>query len=58
VWALAAYHIALKNYTGNLQYGLGAALAMVLVTIGLIVSIAYLRLFNFAALVQRPRIEQ
>jgi inositol-phosphate transport system permease protein len=58
VWSLAAYHTALKNYTGNLQYGLGAALAMVLVGVGLVVSIAYLRLFNFAALVQRPRIEQ
>ena len=58
VWALAAYHTALSNYTGNLEYGLGAALAIVLVAIGLIASTAYLRLFNFAALVPPPRIEQ
>jgi inositol-phosphate transport system permease protein len=58
VWALAAYHTALSNYTGNLEYGLGAALAIVLVAIGLVASTAYLRLFNFAALVPPPRIEQ
>jgi len=58
VWALAAYHTALSNYTGNLEFGLGAALAIVLVAIGLIASTAYLRLFNFAALVPPPRIEQ
>jgi inositol-phosphate transport system permease protein len=58
VWALAAYHTALSNYTGNLEYGLGAALAIVLVVIGLIASTAYLRLFNFATLVPPPRIEQ
>jgi inositol-phosphate transport system permease protein len=58
VWALAAYHTALSNYTGNLEYGLGAALAVVLVVIGLIASTACLRLFNFATLVPPPRIEQ
>jgi len=57
VWALAAYHTALNNYGGNLQYGLGAAFALVLVVIGVIASLLYLRVFNFNALVAKPRIE-
>ena len=57
VWALAAYHTALNNYAGNLEYGYGAALALVLVAIGIVLSLAYLRIFNFDALVARPRIE-
>lgn len=57
VWALAAYHTALNNYGGNLQYGLGAAFALVLVIIGIIASLLYLRLFNFGTLVSKPLIE-
>lgn len=57
VWALAAYHTALNNYGGNLQYGLGAAFALVLVVIGIIASLLYLRLFNFRTLVSKPLIE-
>ncbi|NLS06978.1 sugar ABC transporter permease [Rhizobium sp. P32RR-XVIII] len=57
VWSLAAYHTALNNYAGNLEYGLGAAMALVLVAIGIILSLAYLRVFNYAALVARPLIE-
>ncbi|MCL6269382.1 sugar ABC transporter permease [Sansalvadorimonas sp. 2012CJ34-2] len=58
VWALSAFHQALANYGGNLQYGYGAALALVLVIIGIIASVGYLRVFNFKELVARPRIEQ
>ena len=58
VWALAAYHTALNNYGGNLQYGLGAAYALVLVIIGIVASFVYLRLFNFRELLAKPRIEQ
>lgn len=58
VWALAAYHTALNNYGGNLQYGLGAAYALVLVVIGIVASAVYLRLFNFRELLSKPRIEQ
>ncbi len=58
VWSLAAYHTALSNYGGNLEYGLGAAYALVLVLIGLFLSVIYLRLFNFGDLVSKPRIEQ
>ncbi len=57
VWSLAAYHTALNNYAGNLEYGLGAAMALVLVVIGVILSLAYLRVFNYATLVARPLIE-
>jgi len=58
VWALAAFHTALNNYGGNLQYGFGAAYALVLVFIGIFMSILYLRLFNFKELLSKPRIEQ
>lgn len=58
VWALAAYHTALNNYGGNLQYGFGAAYALVLVIIGIAASLLYLRFFNFKELVAKPRIEQ
>lgn len=57
VWALEAFRTALFNYTGNLQYGLGAAMALVLVTIGVTVSIGYLLLFKFDELVTTPKIE-
>lgn len=58
VWALYTFHTALNNYGGALQYGLGAALALVLVVIGIAASLVYLRLFNFDKLVAKPRIEQ
>lgn len=58
VWALAAFNIALNNYGGNLLYGLGATFALVLVIIGIVASLAYLRLFNFNALLAKPRIEE
>lgn len=58
VWALMAFHTALDNYAGNLQYGLGSAMALVLVAVGVLASLAYLRVFNFNDLVAKPRIEQ
>ncbi|MEJ8472812.1 carbohydrate ABC transporter permease [Roseibium algae] len=58
VWALYAFHTALNNYGGALQYGLGAALALMLVIIGIGASLFYLRIFNFNELVAKPRIEQ
>lgn len=57
IWALAAYHTALSNYTGNLEYGLGAAMALVLVIIGVALSLIYLRIFNYGTLVSKPLIE-
>ena len=58
VWALSAYHNALNNYWGNLQYGYGAALALVLVAIGVIMSFTFLKIFRFNDLIKQPRIEQ
>lgn len=57
-WALAAYKTALRNYGGNLEYGFGAAYALILVIIGIILSALYMRFFNFKELVAKPRIEQ
>jgi len=57
VWALWAYHRALNNYWGNFQWGFGSALAMLLVAIGIIMSIIYMRFFRFDVLVQEPMIE-
>ncbi|MBD8894128.1 carbohydrate ABC transporter permease [Roseibium litorale] len=58
VWALYAFKTALNNYGGNLQYGYGAALALVLVGIGILASVLYLRLFDFKSMNAAPRIEQ
>jgi inositol-phosphate transport system permease protein len=57
VWALWAYHRALNNYIGNFQWGFGAALATLLVIIGIVMAIIYMRYFQFNTLVQEPKIE-
>ena len=57
VWALAAYHTALNNYDGNMQYGLGASFALILVIIGILASVIYLKIFNFKDLIAKPKIE-
>ncbi len=57
VWSLYAYHRALSNYFGNVQFGFGAALAAILVVIGVIASIIYLRVFKFSEMVAEPKIE-
>ena len=57
VWALHAFHIALSNYFGNLRYGYGAALAVVLVAAGILLSLIYLRLANFRKLMTEPPID-
>ncbi len=57
VWSLHAYHRALSNYFGNVQFGFGAALAAILVVIGVIASVIYLRVFQFNEMVSEPKIE-
>ncbi len=57
VWALTAYHRALKTYFGHNQWGYGAAWGFVLVIIGIVMSAIYLRLFRFGELVQEPKID-
>ncbi|HEY75599.1 MAG TPA: sugar ABC transporter permease [Thermoflexia bacterium] len=57
VWALTAYKRALKTYFGHNQWGYGAAWGFILVLIGLILSIIYLRVFRFNELVEEPKID-
>ncbi len=57
VWSLWAYQRALNNYWGNFQWGFGAALAMILVGVGLLMAVVYMRYFQFNQLVQEPKIE-
>jgi inositol-phosphate transport system permease protein len=57
VWSLWSYQTALATYFGNLQYGLGAAMAVLLVLIGIVASLLYLRFFRFSELVEVPKIE-
>lgn len=57
VWALTAYKRALKTYFGNNQWGYGAAWGFILVLIGIVLSIVYLRVFRFNELVQEPKID-
>ncbi len=57
VWSLWAYHRALNNYWGNFQWGFGAALATVLVAVGIVMAVVYMRYFQFNELVQEPKIE-
>jgi len=57
VWALFAYHTALSNYYGNTEFGYGAALAAILVVIGIVASVLYLRVFRFRQMVAEPKIE-
>ncbi|HYU17479.1 MAG TPA: sugar ABC transporter permease [Chloroflexota bacterium] len=56
-WSLWAFHTALNSYYGNLEFGLGAAMAAVLVVMGLAISGLLLRLFRFGDLVGDPRVE-
>jgi inositol-phosphate transport system permease protein len=57
VWALSTYLKALSNYAGSLEYGYGAALALVLVVVGVVLSLFYLKLFDFKSLTAPPKIE-
>ena len=57
VWSLMAYHLAFSSYFGNTQWGYGAAWSVVLVIIGIIMAVIYLRVFKFGELVQEPKIE-
>lgn len=57
VWALTAYHRALSNYFGNAQWGYGSAFAVILVLIGAVLAVIYMRVFRFRELVAEPKIE-
>ncbi|MBC7810215.1 MAG: sugar ABC transporter permease [Burkholderiales bacterium] len=57
VWALTAYHRALSTYFGNAQWGYGSAFAVVLVLLGVVMAVIYMRVFRFGELVAEPKIE-
>jgi inositol-phosphate transport system permease protein len=57
VWALTAYHRALSNYFGHTEWGYGSAFAIVLVVIGVVLAVVYMRVFRFSELVDEPKIE-
>jgi inositol-phosphate transport system permease protein len=57
VWSLWAFHTALTNYYGNLEFGYGAAMAAILVVMGLVISLVMLRVFRFGQLVAEPKVE-
>jgi len=48
---------AIKGERAPVEYGLGAAMALVLVVIGVTLSLIYLRIFNYGTLVSKPLIE-
>lgn len=57
VWSLTAYHRALSNYFGNAQWGYGSAFAVILVVLGVVMAVIYMRFFRFGELVAEPKIE-
>ncbi len=57
VWSLYSYHTAFRSYGGTVEIGYGAALATVLVIIGIIMSIIYWRVFRFEEMMAEPKIE-
>lgn len=57
VWALTAYKRALQTYFGSNQWAYGAAWGFVLVVIGAVLSVLYLRVFRFNDLIQEPKID-
>jgi inositol-phosphate transport system permease protein len=56
-WSLWAFHTALANYYGNLEFAYGAAMAAILVIMGFGISLVLLRVFRFGQLVAEPRVE-
>ncbi len=57
VWALTAFQRALSNYFGNAQWGYGSAFAVVLVIVGVVLAVVYMRVFRFQDLVVESKIE-
>ncbi len=53
MWALYTYHSAFQDF----RFGYGAALSMVLVGIGIVSALLYLKFFRFKEMIKEPRIE-
>jgi len=57
VWSQTAYTRSLSTYFANSQWGMGAAFAVILMIIGVIMATIYMRVFNFQELVAEPKVE-
>jgi len=57
VWSLTAYNRALKTYFGSHAWGYGATWGFILVLVGIVMSVIYLRVFQFNELMQEPKID-
>ncbi len=57
VWSLTAYKRALFTYFGSNQWGYGAAWGFVMVVIGVVLAVIYLRIFRFDDLMVEPKID-
>lgn len=57
VWALTAYKRAFATYFGNSQWGYGSAWAFVIVVVGLVLAVVYVKVFRFDELIEEPKIE-
>lgn len=57
VWSLYTYDVAFSAYSGTYEFGYGAALATVLVIIGVVASLVYWKVFKFQRMIKEPVIE-
>jgi inositol-phosphate transport system permease protein len=57
VWSLYSYKLAFDAYVGTYQFGYAAALSTILVVIGIVFSVFYLRVFKMKEMVVEPKIE-
>jgi len=57
VWSLWGYQVAFSSTNAFFQYGYGAAIAVMLVAVGAVLSVIYMRFFRFRELMQPPLIE-
>jgi len=57
VIALHAYHLGFKQYGGIMHLALGASYSVILVIIGVVLALVYLKVFRFRELMIEPKIE-
>lgn len=57
VWSLTAYKRALFTYFGSHAWGYGSAWGFILVIVGVVLTVIYLRVFRFNELVEEPKID-
>lgn len=57
VWSLYSYDKAFSSFAGTFEFGYAAAMATILVIIGIVASVIYWRLFKFKEMITEPPIE-